>query len=276
MGLVDAHLLCIGRTRRDLRKLRAAQQEACLIYLAPDGTFEVEAEGPTSPSLDFAFTPDDGSLPQGATLRAARSSFAVEDLIAASESSDNEQGLTEAEDEAQELVCASHDLPGPAQDTGGRDPAEGLESSWEDDALALWDTARTLNETTARGRRTARSSRRKAGRLLSNPATSLDDSKPPDLDVQKLAGVEATVATEQKPTGAAPTPPPDEVDTDVPDWVWAELENNKEVEYKDVICSELPESGVQHREYDKSYLRLTEAGLRRSATPPQGSMINRE
>ncbi|KAK3272220.1 hypothetical protein CYMTET_19464 [Cymbomonas tetramitiformis] len=51
-----------------------------------------------------------------------------------------------------------------------------------------------------------------------------------------------------------PTPPPDEVDADIPDWVWAELEKIKE-EYKDVICSELPESGVQDREYT-SYLRL--------------------
>ncbi|KAK3239942.1 hypothetical protein CYMTET_50164 [Cymbomonas tetramitiformis] len=49
----------------------------------------------------------------------------MEDLITASESSDSERGLTEAEDEAQELVCVLHDLPGPAQDAGAGyvDPA---------------------------------------------------------------------------------------------------------------------------------------------------------
>ncbi|KAK3239943.1 hypothetical protein CYMTET_50165 [Cymbomonas tetramitiformis] len=69
MGLVDAHLLDICRSRKDLKKLRAAQQEAYLIYLAPDGTFEAEAGDPTSP-LDQATLPsdasDDGS-PQGSS-----------------------------------------------------------------------------------------------------------------------------------------------------------------------------------------------------------------
>ncbi|KAK3235097.1 hypothetical protein CYMTET_54688 [Cymbomonas tetramitiformis] len=75
MGLVDARLLDVGRSRKDLKKLRAAQQEAYLICLAPDGTFEAEAEDPTSP-LDQAALPSDASdddSPQGgrAAARAA-------------------------------------------------------------------------------------------------------------------------------------------------------------------------------------------------------------
>eukprot|EP00854_Cymbomonas_tetramitiformis_P015372 gene15372-18187_t len=54
--------------------------------------------------------------------------------------------------------------------------------------------------------------------------------------------MEATAATEQKPAAVAPTPPPDEMDADVPAWVWSGREKIKE-EYKDVIRSELPESG---------------------------------
>ncbi|KAK3287102.1 hypothetical protein CYMTET_5370 [Cymbomonas tetramitiformis] len=50
----------VGRSRKDLKKLRAAQQEAYLIYVAPDGTFEAEAEDPTSP-LDQAALPSDAS-----------------------------------------------------------------------------------------------------------------------------------------------------------------------------------------------------------------------
>eukprot|EP00854_Cymbomonas_tetramitiformis_P004618 gene4618-5657_t len=143
------------------------------------------------------------------------------------------------------------------RDQAARDHAEGLEGSWEDDAFALWDTAQTLNETTARGRRTARTSRRKARHLLSNPATLLD-SKPPDVDVQKLAGVEATVTTEQKPAGAAPTPPPDEVGADVPDWVWAELEKIKE-EYKDAIRVFLQALRAEYRRCE--YLRALKEEL---------------
>eukprot|EP00854_Cymbomonas_tetramitiformis_P014008 gene14008-16560_t len=128
------------------------------------------------------------------------------------------------------------------RDQAARDHAEGLEGGWEDDAFELWNTARALSETTVRGRRSARSSRRQVRRLLGNPATSLD-SKPSDVEVRKLARMEATIATEQKPVAAAPTPPPDEMDADVPAWVWAELEKIKEEYNKDVIRSELPDSG---------------------------------
>ncbi|KAK3248173.1 hypothetical protein CYMTET_42354 [Cymbomonas tetramitiformis] len=66
---------------------------------------------------------------------ASRCSFAtaasMEDLITASESNDSERGLTKAGDEGQELVCALHDLPGPARDAGGRWGPHPLRARWE-------------------------------------------------------------------------------------------------------------------------------------------------
>ncbi|KAK3252038.1 hypothetical protein CYMTET_38651 [Cymbomonas tetramitiformis] len=71
-----------------------------------------QQEGPPSLMEDSAESDSDASRCSFATAAS------MEDLITASESSDSERGLTEAEDEAQELVCALHDLPGPAQDAG--------------------------------------------------------------------------------------------------------------------------------------------------------------
>ena len=124
MGLVEAQLIGVKQARKDLRALRNSGQEAYLVYLAPDGTFQMEATNdPTSP-LDAAAAlsetssssssgGDDASRRGGEETSCEEysdSEASVAALISDS-SSDTDSGADDyealsAEDAAQEQVCA--------------------------------------------------------------------------------------------------------------------------------------------------------------------------
>ncbi|KAK3241958.1 hypothetical protein CYMTET_48318 [Cymbomonas tetramitiformis] len=127
MGLVEAQLIGVKQARKDLRVLRDREQEAYLVYLAPDGTFQMEATSePTSP-LDAAAVlsgtastassssseGDDTSQRGGEETSREEDSDSeasvatlISDSSSDADSDTDEYEALSAEDAAQELVCA--------------------------------------------------------------------------------------------------------------------------------------------------------------------------
>ncbi|KAK3269842.1 hypothetical protein CYMTET_21739 [Cymbomonas tetramitiformis] len=122
MSLVEAQLISTKQARKDLRALKNNGQEAYIMYLAPDGTFKPEAsDDPNSPLEAAAALSETSSSSSSecdvASLRGGEETSCEEygdsdgteasmaTLASDTSSSDSED--LDADDAAQELVCAA-------------------------------------------------------------------------------------------------------------------------------------------------------------------------
>ncbi|KAK3258010.1 hypothetical protein CYMTET_32924 [Cymbomonas tetramitiformis] len=316
MGLVQGVLLDSKRTRKDLRALQAKEENAFVVYLAPDGTFGAEAcEGnepdsvldavfeysdsdPASPpsacgptdhtshspsnklgapplsplsTSESESEPEDAGQLRGAVRRESCSSeedhldkvYAVVDSsrpptfdVAALEgasgpfqednppSNDLHLGHFQSRREA---LGAFALLPEHVRDQAIEDHAQGKPPTWYAQAAAALERGRRILST--------RRPRRKRVRW-SDQKNVCADHQPPSLAEPELAAaVTDDPALPQDPELKPTTPKTveDEVDEDVTQEIGQQLRDLEE-EFKDVICTELPES-VQSREY-KASIRL--------------------
>ena len=316
MGLVQGVLLDPKRTRKDLRALQAKEENAFVVYLAPDGTFGAEAcEGDEPDSVlnaAFEYSDSDPASPPGtgnptnhtssshskergiptlSQLSTSESESGPEDAeqlreaVGRGSSSSEEDHLNEVYavvdssrpptfdaaalegasgpcqgdkppsndlhlghfQSRREALGAFALLPEHVRDQAIDDHAQGKPPTWYAQAAAALERGRQML--------TTRRPRRKRVRWRDQKNVCADRQTSPPAEPKLVAAVtddsELLQGPESKPT--TPKAVEDEVDESVTQEIGQQLRDLEE-EFKDVICTELPES-VQSREY-KASIRL--------------------
>ncbi|KAK3234469.1 hypothetical protein CYMTET_55276 [Cymbomonas tetramitiformis] len=256
MGLVQGVLLDSKRTRKDLRALQAKEENAFVVYLAPDGTFGAEAcEGDEPDSvLDAVFEYSDSDQasspsacdPTDHTSPSPPNQLGTPPLspLSTSESESEPGDARQLREAVRRESCSSEE---DHLDKAIDDHAQGKPPTWYAQAAAALERGRRILST--------RRPRRKRVRWSDQKNVCADHQPPSPAEPELAAAVTDDPVLPQDPELKPTTPKTveDEVDEDVTQEIGQQLRDLEE-EFKDVICTELPES-VQSREY-KASIRL--------------------